>query len=101
MSNPATKGTALITGASRGIGAVYADRLAKRCYDLILVARNQVRLEALAKRLEAETGRSVKARTWTTDLKDRRIRVNAVSPGSIDAPGLSELMASAEGGSIA
>ena len=26
------------------------------------------------------------ARTWTTDLKDRRIRVNAVSPGSIDTP---------------
>jgi NAD(P)-dependent dehydrogenase (short-subunit alcohol dehydrogenase family) len=34
------------------------------------------------------------ARTWTTDLKDRRIRVNAVSPGSIDTPGLSELLAS-------
>src|SRR5216117_501187 len=36
------------------------------------------------------------ARTWTTDLKDRRIRVNAVSPGSTDTPGLSELLASAE-----
>src|SRR5438270_133557 len=34
------------------------------------------------------------ARTWTTDLKDRRIRVNAVSPGSTDTPGLSELLAS-------
>src|SRR5947208_1000160 len=34
------------------------------------------------------------ARTWTTDLKDRRIRVNAVSPGSIDTPGLSDLLAS-------
>jgi NAD(P)-dependent dehydrogenase (short-subunit alcohol dehydrogenase family) len=34
------------------------------------------------------------ARTWTTDLKDRRIRVNAVSPGSIDTPGLSNLLAS-------
>ena len=34
------------------------------------------------------------ARTWTTDLKPRRIRVNAVSPGSIDTPGLSELLAS-------
>src|SRR3979490_134173 len=38
------------------------------------------------------------ARTWTTDLKDRRIRVNAVSPGSTDTPGLSELFASAETG---
>src|SRR5438477_3912665 len=38
------------------------------------------------------------ARTWTTDLKDRRIRVNAVSPGSIDTPGLSGLLASAEAG---
>jgi NAD(P)-dependent dehydrogenase (short-subunit alcohol dehydrogenase family) len=38
------------------------------------------------------------ARTWTTDLKDRRIRVNAVSPGSIDTPGLSDLLASAESG---
>jgi NAD(P)-dependent dehydrogenase (short-subunit alcohol dehydrogenase family) len=38
------------------------------------------------------------ARTWTTDLKDRRIRVNAVSPGSTDTPGLSELLASTEMG---
>ena len=38
------------------------------------------------------------ARTWTTDLKDRRIRVNAVSPGSIDTPGLSNLLASSETG---
>jgi NAD(P)-dependent dehydrogenase (short-subunit alcohol dehydrogenase family) len=38
------------------------------------------------------------ARTWTTDLKDRRIRVNAVSPGSIDTPGLSNLLASTETG---
>ena len=38
------------------------------------------------------------ARTWTTDLKPRRIRVNAVSPGSIDTPGLSDLLASSETG---
>jgi NAD(P)-dependent dehydrogenase (short-subunit alcohol dehydrogenase family) len=38
------------------------------------------------------------ARTWTTDLKDRRIRVNAVSPGSTDTPGLSDLLASSETG---
>jgi NAD(P)-dependent dehydrogenase (short-subunit alcohol dehydrogenase family) len=38
------------------------------------------------------------ARTWTTDLKDRRIRVNAVSPGSIDTPGARDLLASSEVG---
>jgi NAD(P)-dependent dehydrogenase (short-subunit alcohol dehydrogenase family) len=38
------------------------------------------------------------ARTWTTDLKARRIRVNAVSPGTIDTPGLSDLLASAQAG---
>ncbi len=38
------------------------------------------------------------ARTWTTDLKNRRIRVNAVSPGATDTPGLSNLLASAEVG---
>ena len=38
------------------------------------------------------------ARTWTTDLKNRRIRVNAVSPGATDTPGLTELLASSETG---
>lgn len=59
MSNSKVNGTALITGSSSGIGAVYADRLAKRGYDLIVVARNQGRLNALADRLKSETGRSV------------------------------------------
>jgi short-subunit dehydrogenase len=51
--------TALITGASAGIGATYADRLARRGHDLILVARDEARLTALAERLRAETGRAV------------------------------------------
>ena len=56
---PSSLGTALITGSSTGIGAVYADRLARRGYDLILVARNRTRLDALASKLSAETGRKV------------------------------------------
>jgi short-subunit dehydrogenase len=59
MSNLKANGTALITGSSSGIGAVYADRLVKRGYDLIVVARNQERLNALAERLKSETGRLI------------------------------------------
>jgi uncharacterized protein len=69
MSGPTTKGVALITGASTGIGAIYADRLAKRGYDLILVARNEQRLNAVAKHLRAETGVQVTA--LTADLNDK------------------------------
>ncbi len=69
MSATETKGTALITGASSGMGAIYADRLAKRGYDLILVARNKNRLTGLAERLKDETGRSVE--TIAADLSNK------------------------------
>ena len=66
--NTTSLGTALVTGASSGIGALYADRLARRGHDLILVARNGQRLAALADRLVTDTGRSV--RTLVADLAD-------------------------------
>ena len=63
------QGTALITGASSGIGAVYADRLARRGHDLILVARDRQRLDTLAIRLREEAGRSVEV--VAADLNDK------------------------------
>ncbi|MES2055087.1 MAG: SDR family oxidoreductase [Pseudomonadota bacterium] len=63
------KGTAVVTGASTGIGAIYADRLARRGYDLIVVARSRDRLDTLAARITSETGRSVEV--ITADLGDK------------------------------
>ena len=65
----AHQGTALITGASTGIGAVYAERLAQRGYDLILVARRRDRLASLAERITNATQRSVEI--IDADLNDR------------------------------
>lgn len=51
-----TTNTVLITGASTGIGATYADRFARRGHNLVLVARDAARMAALAETLAAETG---------------------------------------------
>jgi short-subunit dehydrogenase len=55
----ANKPTVLITGASSGIGAVYARRFAQRGHDLVLVARDRVRMASLAERLRNESDVSV------------------------------------------
>ncbi|HEX3501355.1 MAG TPA: SDR family oxidoreductase [Stellaceae bacterium] len=100
-----SKRTALITGASSGIGATYADRLARRGHDLVLVARDERRMAALAERLRRETGVAVDvlpadlteprdlARIEARLREDSRIGIlvnnaGAAAPGGFAAPDL-------------
>jgi short-subunit dehydrogenase len=69
MSNSPANGTALVTGGSRGIGAVYADRLAKRGYDLILVGRSEAPLKTLTASLASASGRHITA--MVADLNNK------------------------------
>jgi short-subunit dehydrogenase len=71
-------GIALITGASSGLGSIYAERLAKRGYDLIIVARNRDRLESLAKKIKDETHRSVEVIVADLLRRDNLSRVEDV-----------------------
>jgi short-subunit dehydrogenase len=64
-----SKGAAVVTGASTGIGAIYADRLARQGYDLVIVARNRTKLDALASQIAQGTGRTV--RVLAADLSDK------------------------------
>ncbi|CAM5773068.1 hypothetical protein LMIY3S_04054 [Labrys miyagiensis] len=72
------KGTVLITGASSGIGAVYADRLAHRGYDLILVARSEDKLKLLAERIEKTTGRQVRILAADLNAREGLARIEGV-----------------------
>lgn len=79
MTNATSNGVALITGASAGIGAVYADRLARRGYDLILVARSQAKLDDLSHRLRVATGRKITVVTADLTNADDLRRVEHIA----------------------
>ena len=70
MSSLQSQGTALVTGASSGIGAIYAQRLAARGFDLLLVARDQERLEAAASALRDAHGVQVEVLKADLTQKD-------------------------------
>lgn len=89
-----TQQTFLVTGASNGIGAVYADRLARRGHDLVLVARSADKLQALAERLRQETGVAVEV--LAADLGkpgdlarvEKRLREDAAITGLVNNAGI-------------
>jgi short-subunit dehydrogenase len=75
MNSVQSQGTALVTGASSGIGAIYAERLAARGFDLLLVARDQERLETAASKLRAEHGVQVEVLKADLTQKDEVLKL--------------------------
>src|SRR5467141_2649987 len=78
MSDSSSRKIAVVTGASSGIGAVYADRLAARGYDLILVARSADRLEALAEKISKASGAKVEVIAADLQKESDLVRVEKV-----------------------
>ena len=78
MSSIVNQGKALITGASTGMGAVYADRLAKRGYDLILVARDEKKLNAVAGKIKSDYNVNVTVAPADLTIKSELAQIEAL-----------------------
>ncbi|MBI6783329.1 SDR family NAD(P)-dependent oxidoreductase [Pseudomonas syringae] len=91
-----TPSTVLITGASSGIGAVYAERFARRGHNLVMVARDKARLDALATRLREENGVAIEViqadLTQSADLTalETRLREDASIDVLINNAGIAQ-----------
>src|SRR5437867_4321121 len=80
---------AVVTGGSSGIGLATAKRFVEEGAFVYITGRRQTELDKAVSLIgHSVTKRAVRSvvRTWTAELKDRRIRVNASSPGPIDTP---------------